>query len=84
MITDNIIRGELQPMSEEIISDLIKIKKSGKKLVAILYGSPYSAKLFDFADAIIIAYENDPDAINAVEKILSGECKAIGKIPVKI
>ncbi len=72
-------------ISAEIIENLKSLKSSSdKKLIVTLYGTPYCANLFDFADVIIVAYENDPDAKLAVEKILSGECKATGKLPVKI
>ena len=59
-----------------------KLRKQDKKIIIVNFGSPYSLSLFDKDDAIIMAYENDPEAQSAAAKIILGALQPQGKLPV--
>lgn len=63
--------------------NLIKSLISKKKRVIIsIFGSPYSLKFFKDEDAIIVAYEADPDAQVASAKVILGLLNPKGKLPI--
>lgn len=61
-----------------------QLSKMSKKVVIVLFGSPYSIPLFQEADLIIEAYEDAPAAQKAVVDTLRGELKPSGVLPVQI
>lgn len=55
----------------------------GKTQTVILYGSAYAVEMLkDYAECIIVAYEDDPLATQVVEQILKNEIPAEGIMPV--
>ena len=64
--------------------ELIKQINQIKKVVLVIFGSPYSLKYFEDVPTIIMAYEDDPDAQEAAAKIITGELTARGKLPVSV
>lgn len=63
---------------------LTKLYSIGKEVVIILFGNPYSLKMFNTEQAIIMAYEDDIDAQQAVADVISGKRIASGTLPVTI
>ena len=65
--------------------ELVQIlKKQNKQVVIVLFGTPYSIKLFLDANAILVAYEDVPFAQEAIVDVLCGKLKPAGALPVKI
>ncbi|MCC6447360.1 MAG: serine hydrolase [Chitinophagaceae bacterium] len=52
--------------------------------ITILFGNPYALKNFCEAKGMIVAYDEAIETQEVVAKILSGELKAKGKLPVSI
>ncbi len=65
-----------------VITLIDQLKKMGKQVSVVLFGSPYSASQFKNADNIIVAYENDEDAQEAAAHVVCGVRKATGILPV--
>jgi beta-N-acetylhexosaminidase len=59
-----------------------KLCKKKKKIILVNFGNPYSLSLLDKQDAIIMAYENDPDAQEAAAKVILGTLQPNGKLPI--
>lgn len=58
------------------------LKKMGKQVSVVLFGSPYSVSQFKNADYVVVAYENDEDAQEAAAQVICGVRKATGILPV--
>jgi len=72
-------------ITNEILNLLKNAKKSNDPVTVILYGSPYAIELVqEYADRIIVAYEDDPIAHIVVAEFLEGKCSAPGMLPVEI
>jgi beta-glucosidase-like glycosyl hydrolase len=69
-------------ISSELIALFEALKNRGKKVIVILFGTPYAVTFFQKADAVLVAYEDDPDAQQAVAEILLGKRFAAGKLPI--
>ena len=61
---------------------LIKELQKNHHVVLTIFGNPYSLKNFGNESAIIVAYEDDPDAQQAAAKVLLGQLAPQGKLPV--
>jgi len=61
---------------------LQQLRQLKKKIVVVLFGSPYSVRLFDTHDSLVVAYEDDPDAQEAAAHVVAGTRRAIGQLPV--
>jgi beta-glucosidase-like glycosyl hydrolase len=76
------------PASQNNINRYLRLEKLAKDLnkqtVLIIFDSPYCLKLFNpcAADVIIMAYENEPAMHKSSYKLLSGQIKAKGKLPI--
>lgn len=60
------------------------LKKMGKQVTVVLFGSPYSVSQFKNADNIVVAYENDEDAQEAAAHVVCGVRRATGILPVAL
>lgn len=69
-------------ISKQTFKLIKKLRKQDKKIIIVNSGSPYSLSLFTKEDAIIMAYENDPEAQIAAAKVLLGTLQPQGKLPV--
>ena len=70
-------------ISDQNLEQLKKFREEGKQITVIVYGSPYSVELLkDYADRIIIAYEDEPESREAVAQILAGNAMAYGSLPI--
>lgn len=67
---------------QEKIDEIRTLKALGKTVTVILYGSPYAVELVQDADRIIVAYEDDAAAQEAVQQILAGFVRAEGTLPI--
>jgi beta-glucosidase-like glycosyl hydrolase len=59
------------------------IKAKHPQVIAVMFDSPYCAQELAFCDALILAYENDPDAQSAAAKVLLGKLPPLGRLPVE-
>ena len=67
--------------TQRVIKDLVDKKV---KVVLVLFGNPYSVKMFGDSNAsILVAYDDDPDAQQAAAQVITGELIPSGKMPVK-
>ena len=73
-------------ISDKMLQNLAQLKMESvkrSKVTIVLYGSPYAVELIkDYADRVIVAYEDDPNAHAAVQDIIAGALKAEGTMPV--
>jgi len=55
-----------------------------KKVILVLYASPYSLRLFEHPNVkgFVMGYENQPFSTSAVPRILCGESEAKGVLPI--
>ncbi len=60
------------------------LAECGIPSIAVVFGTPYSLAWLPLFDAIVVAYENDPDAQEAAADVLLGRLKAKGKLPVSV
>src|SRR3989344_2910978 len=63
-------------------ADLCSIELFKDRAILCLFVSPYELQHFQGFKTILLAYENDPCAQQAVLNILMGHKKAVGKIPI--
>ena len=68
----------------EVTRELIKQIKKLKKVILVIFGTPYSLQYFEDIPTIIMAYEDDPDAQIAAAQIVTGKLTARGKLPVSV
>ncbi len=68
-------------LSESTLS-LIKELQKDHEVIITLFGSPYSLCNFRSESALVVAYEDGPDAQRAAGKVLLGELEARGRLPV--
>jgi hypothetical protein len=69
---------------QAIRAEINALVDAGRDLVVVLYGTPYALPLFDRVGTVLIAYEDDPDAVDAVARILQGDLVATGQLPVRM
>ena len=60
------------------------MKEMKKKVTVALFGSPYSIRHLQEADAIILGYDDNEDAQQIVLDIIIGKQKAQGTLPVAV
>ncbi|MDO5616022.1 MAG: glycoside hydrolase family 3 protein, partial [Cruoricaptor ignavus] len=73
---------KISEKSKNILSNLAK----DKEVSLIVFGSPYALKDVDICkvSSVLVAYENNDDAMRATAKALKGETKIHGKLPVLV
>lgn len=59
-----------------------KLKTVGKRVTVVVFGTPYSLKYLQDADALLVAYEDAQPAQKAVVDMLRGELQPTGKLPI--
>ncbi len=69
-------------ISEQSFQIIEKINQAKPHVILTIFGNPYSLKFFGSEQAIILAYENDPDAQIASANIIFGQNNPSGKLPV--
>jgi len=71
-------------IASNTLSLITELKKINKKIIVIIFGTPYSLNYFNEADTIIVAYEDAVPMQKAAVKVLTGDLKATGKLPVNV
>lgn len=71
-------------VSSNTIALLQQLRAMNKKVIAVIFGTPYSLTLFNDADMVIVAYENISVVQQAVLNVLSGILPATGRLPIVI
>lgn len=61
-----------------------KIYEANKKLIVVSLRNPYDILMFKRIPVYICAYEYTPLSISSVLKVITGEIKAVGKLPIKL
>lgn len=84
--SDKIVIGvsalSLNPGQVELVRRLSCL---GKDIITILLGNPYDFLLIkEYVSTCICAYEHTPLSVKSVRKVLKGEIKCEGVLPVKI
>lgn len=74
------INYSIQPF---VLDFLNKLNNLNKNIILVIYGTPYSLKLFKNFKTIIMAYENNVETKNACNNIIAGKLKAKGKLPIQ-
>lgn len=69
-------------LSESTLAVIKELRQKGKQVILALFGNPYSLRNFGEEAAIIVAYEDDPDAQRAAVKVILGSLTAQGRLPV--
>ncbi len=69
-------------LSESALTLIKKLKELQKQVILTLFGNAYSLRNFGDEAAILVAYEDDPDAQCAAAEVLHGTLQAQGKLPV--
>lgn len=67
---------------QETCDFIISVKNTGKRVILVIFGNPYSLALFGNEDAIMMAYEDDPDAQKAAALAIMGKIQVNGKLPI--
>jgi beta-N-acetylhexosaminidase len=78
----NKYRNKQYGISENTLALLHALQQKSKKLIVVLFGTPYAVPYFSCADEIVVAYEDDPDAQRAAAQVLLGIVTAKGRLPV--
>lgn len=79
----NKFRAQQFGVSNQTLELIKQNHAAGKTQTIILYGSAYAVELLkDYAECIIVAYEDDLVATQVVEQILKHEIEAEGIMPV--
>jgi beta-N-acetylhexosaminidase len=63
-----------------LIREIMKTKKA----ITVLFGNPYAVKNFCDNEGILIAYDEAEETQIAAAKIITGQLKAKGKLPVSV
>jgi beta-N-acetylhexosaminidase len=71
-------------ISPNLLKLISQLALQNKKIIVILFGTPYSAKLFLQASAILVAFEDLAVVQQNVLDLLLGKFKPTGKMPVQI
>ena len=61
---------------------LIREIQKKTKVIVVVFGNPYSLKLFDEFDTVICGYDDEPEAFTATANVIFGVNASVGKIPV--
>ncbi len=61
-----------------------QILASGKKVVVITFGNPYIMDEFRNVDALVVGYDQAKHTAKAMARLLTGELRATGKLPVSL
>lgn len=73
-------------ITDEMV-DFVKLMIKTSNVVLNLFACPYALDKFDFnklPQAILIGYEDTPDAVNAVVNVMVGKLNPTGKLPVSV
>lgn len=62
--------------------DFLKALEKDKKLIIVIFGSPYALKYFDDFSNVIVAYESDDMAQEAAVEAIFGSIPIKGKLPI--
>jgi len=78
----NRIASQQYGITESIKAMMNALKEKNRNIILVLFGSPYSLRWFENIPAILVAYEDDPDAQIAAAEILIGKHVPQGILPV--
>jgi len=70
-------------ISQNYINHIRSIAQK-KKVILVLYASPYSLRLFEHPNVkgLVMGYENQPFSTSAIPRLLCGESEAKGRLPI--
>lgn len=65
-------------------ADLKALKKLKIPKAFILFGTPYAIPILPYSEALVIAYEEDPDAFEAACDLAYGKLTPYGRLPITL
>ncbi len=79
----NKFRAQQFGISNEMLEQIKQNHAASKTQTIVVYGSAYAVEMLkDYAECIIVAYEDDPVATQVIQQILKNEIQAEGIMPV--
>jgi len=75
--------GQLFGLDTTLVARL-RAMTTGKQIIQLVYGNPYSLKYIDFGDVVVCGYEEHPAAFKAVANALFGSTRFQGSLPVSV
>ena len=79
------IEMEHQNNNQKMVPSYVSlINKLSKKVILVLFGSPYNLKHMPHTGTAIVAYENEPEAQEAAAELIAGKREARGKLPITV
>lgn len=69
-------------LTSEGLDMLARIRATRKPTALVVFGNPYSLALAGPQTAVLVAYEDDPEAQAGAAEVVSGALKAEGRLPV--
>lgn len=70
-------------ITDSTLQFLQSLHAAHKKIILIIFGNAYSVKLFEnYADTIIVAYDEEPEAQDAAARVLTGSLHTTGTMPI--
>ncbi|MBI2386475.1 MAG: glycoside hydrolase family 3 C-terminal domain-containing protein [Elusimicrobia bacterium] len=69
-------------LTAEGLDMLARVRASRKPTALVVFGNPYSLALAGPQTAVLVAYEDDPEAQAGAAEVVSGALKAEGRLPV--
>lgn len=71
-------------ISDGTLKFLDALHDAGKKIIVVLFGTPYSLRYMERAATVIVAYEDVPETQQAVVEIIYAQRSPTGKLPVTV
>ncbi|MEK7389030.1 MAG: glycoside hydrolase family 3 N-terminal domain-containing protein [Elusimicrobiota bacterium] len=71
-------------LTQESLELLAALRAGGTPAALVVFGNPYSLALTGPQTAVLLAYEDDPEAQTAAAEIIAGERAASGRLPVSV
>ena len=78
----DVVIFDTRALTKQSLKLLNKLIEADQKVVLIIFDTPYTLGLFGDEDAIVVAYEDEPQAEIAAAKVVSGKQKPKGKLPI--
>ncbi len=69
-------------IAQETREFIKNVSSLGKKVILVLFGTPYGLTFFGNENSILVAYEDEKDAQEGAAKVLLGKLVPQGKLPV--
>jgi beta-N-acetylhexosaminidase len=69
---------------DETEQELVRSLSENHNTLFVLFGNPYAVKYFCDAEGMLVAYDESPESQVTAARILAGQIKAVGRLPVSV